>query len=110
MTQSLCYNAKLRWYDRRYHRREETGLLEELMTAPFVVGAKQTRRALAAGQVKKLFLAQDADPALTAPLADLAAAGGVPVEEGATMAQLGAACKIAVGAACCATLVSILTE
>jgi len=80
-------------------------LLEELTTATFVVGAKQTRRALAAGQVKKLVLAQDADPALTAPLADQANAAGVPVERGATMAQLGAACKIAVKAACCAILI-----
>ena len=79
-------------------------MLEELTKAQRVVGAKQTRRALAAGQVKKLFLAQDADPALTAPLAELARSAGVPVEEGATMAQLGAACQIAVGAACCAVL------
>lgn len=79
-------------------------MLEELTTATFVVGAKQTRRALTAGQVKKLFLARDADPALTAPLADLAGAAGVPVEKGLTMAQLGAACAIAVKAACCAIL------
>lgn len=79
-------------------------MLEELTQAPRVVGAKQTRRALSAGQVKKLFLAQDADPALTAPLADLARAAGIPVEVGATMAQLGAACRIAVAAACCAVL------
>lgn len=87
------------------YRREETGLLEELMTAPHVVGAKQTRRALAAGQVKTLFLARDADPALTDPLAELAAANGVAVEREAAMAQLGAACQIAVGAACCAILI-----
>ena len=79
--------------------------MEELTQARRVVGAKQTRRALAAGQVKKLFLAKDADPALTAPLAELARAAGVAAEEGATMAQLGAACQIAVGAACCAILI-----
>ena len=76
-------------------------MLEELAQAQRVVGAKQTRRALNAGQVKKLFLAKDADPALTAPLAELARSAGIPVEEGATMAQLGEACKIAVAAACC---------
>ena len=70
-----------------------------------VAGVKQTRRALSAGQVKKLFLACDADPALTGPLAEMARSAGVPVEEGATMAQLGAACQIAVGAACCAILI-----
>ena len=80
-------------------------MLEELSQASCVAGVKQTRRALQAGQVKKLFLACDADPALTGPLAELANANGVPVEEGATMAQLGAGCKIAVGAACCAILI-----
>lgn len=84
--------------------KEGAGLLEELKDAQRVVGVKQTRRALSAGQVKKLFLAVDADPALTAPLADLARTAGLPVEEGATMAQLGAACGIAVGAACCGVL------
>lgn len=80
-------------------------MLEELTQAPSVAGVKQTRRALQAGQVKRLFLACDADPALTTPLADQAKSAGIPVEEGATMAQLGAACKIAVGAACCAILI-----
>lgn len=86
------------------HRKEGSGLLEELTQAQRVVGVKQTRRALNAGQVKKLFLAKDADPALTAPLADQARSAGIPVEEGSTMAQLGSACGIAVGAACCAIL------
>ncbi len=79
-------------------------MLEELSQARRVVGAKQTRRALSAGRVRKLFLAQDADPTLTAPLAELARAAGTAVEESATMAQLGAACEIAVGAACCAII------
>ncbi len=79
-------------------------MLEELRDAQRVVGVKQTRRALMAGQVKKLFLATDADPALTAPLAQLAGERGVSAQREATMAQLGAACGIAVGAACCAVL------
>lgn len=79
-------------------------MLEELKDVQRVTGAKQTRRALAAGQVKRLFLAKDADPALTAPLAQMAREAGIPVEEGATMAQLGAACGIAVGAACAAVV------
>lgn len=87
------------------YQKEGSGLLEELTQAQRVVGVKQTRRALNAGQAQKLFLAQDADPALTGPLAELAREKGIPVAEGATMAQLGAACKIAVGAACCAILI-----
>ncbi len=79
-------------------------MLEELKDAQRVVGAKQTRRALTNREVKKLFLAADADPALTAPLAELARSKGVPVVEGVTMAQLGAACGIAVGAAVAAVV------
>ncbi len=85
-------------------QKEGSGLLEELTQAQRVVGVKQTRRALNAGQVKKLFLATDADPALTGPLAELARSAGVPVEEASAMAQLGAVCGIAVGAACCAII------
>lgn len=85
-------------------KKEGSGLLEELRDAAHVVGAKQTRRALANRQAKKLFLAADADPALTAPLADLARQSGLPVDSSATMAQLGAACGIAVGAACAALI------
>lgn len=79
-------------------------MLEELKDARCVVGAKQVRRALAAGEAKKLFVAMDADPALTEPLARMAQELGIPALREATMAQLGAACGIAVGAACCAIL------
>lgn len=79
-------------------------MLEELNDAQCVVGMKQTRRALLAGQVKALFLATDADPALIDPLAQMAGEKGISANREATMAQLGAACGIAVGAACCAVL------
>ncbi len=85
-------------------RREGSGLLEELKGASFVAGAKQTRRAILSGQAKKLFLAADADPALTAPLAQLAREQGIPVETASDMRALGAACSIAVKAACAAVV------
>ena len=50
----------------------------------------------------KVFLACDADRLLTDPIRS--ACGGLPVEEGYTMAQLGRACGIAVGAAVVAVL------
>ena len=80
-------------------------MLEELRDAARVVGVKQTRRALNAGRVKTLFLARDADPTLIDPLDQAARDRGIGVEKGSTMAQLGAACQIAVGAACCAILI-----
>ena len=72
-------------------------MLEELRTARKVVGVKQSVRALREGRAARVFLACDADPALTERVAAMCAA--VPVERGATMAQLGTAAGISVGAA-----------
>ena len=71
----------------------------ELDTSNKVVGAKQTKRALVDGRAKKIFLAADADPRVTDPLARLAQEAGVAVEEVPSMKELGAACGIAVGSA-----------
>lgn len=72
-------------------------MLEELSTARKVVGVKQSMRALREGRAARVFLACDADPAVTGRVEALCAA--VPVERDATMAQLGAAAGISVGAA-----------
>ena len=74
-------------------------MLSELNTASKVVGAKQTKRALSDGRATKVFLAADADPRVTEPLARLAQEAGASVEEVPSMKELGAACGIAVGAA-----------
>ncbi len=81
----------------------------ELAASPKVVGAKQVRRALNAGTATRLYVAQDADPALLQPLVQLAVDKGVPVEQVSAMKQLGADCGIAVGAAV-AALISVLAE
>ena len=77
-------------------------MLAELNTPQKVVGAKQTKRALADGRAKRLFLAADADPRVTEPLSRLAGEREVPVETVSTMKELGAACGIAVGSAAAA--------
>lgn len=79
-------------------------MLTELTAKDKVVGLKQTRRALAAGQAARVFLARDADPHITEPLETICNLAGVPVEGGHTMAELGSACGIAVGTAACAIL------
>ena len=79
-------------------------MLTQLEQAAKVVGVKQTRRALNDGRAKALFLARDADPALTEPLAELAEGKGVPVCWTERMRELGRACGIAVGAAVAATV------
>ena len=54
-------------------------MLSELNSADKVAGAKQVKRALNDGRAKKLFLAADADPRVTEPLAKLAKEKEVPV-------------------------------
>lgn len=79
-------------------------MLNELTNADKVVGAKQARRALASDRAKRLYLAKDADPQLTQPLADEAGKRGVEVVWADTMRALGKACGIAVGTSVCAAI------
>ena len=77
-------------------------MLEELKTDCKVVGIKQIKKALAAGKVKKVFIARDADPALTQPLLAQCKASGITLEKVSSMRQLGDACEISVSAAAAA--------
>lgn len=79
-------------------------MLEELKSAKKVVGIKQLRKALNAGSVKKVFIAEDADPLLTDPIAERCRQLNIPAISVPTMKQLGAACSICVGAAVAAIL------
>ena len=79
-------------------------MLSQLENTAKVVGVKQTRRALNDGRAKELFLARDADPALTEPLSAQAEEKGVAIHWIDTMKALGKACGIAVGAAVAATV------
>ena len=79
-------------------------MLAELNTKNKVVGIKQLRKALAEGRARKVFVADDADPKLTAPVLEQCEAGGVETERIPTMAELGTACGIEVGAAVAALL------
>lgn len=74
-------------------------MLDELKNAPRVVGAKQARRALMDGRARRIYVADNADPRVTEPIAQLGAERGVPVTQVPDMRQLGAACGISVGAA-----------
>ena len=79
-------------------------MLDELKTEKKVVGIKQLRRALTDQTAELVFLAKDADPALTEPLMAQCREGGVEVVSDVTMAELGKACGICVGAAAAAIL------
>ena len=70
----------------------------------FVVGAKQLRKALQNGQARLVYLAQDADPAITAPLELRCKTEHIPYVWIPTMWELGSACGIEVGAAAAAAV------
>ena len=63
-----------------------------------VVGVKQSRKAIREGRAKQVYLACDADPAVTDPVAQSCWEAGIPMNQDCTMAQLGHACGITVGA------------
>ena len=81
--------------------------LSEIAHCKVVVGAKQLRKALISGSAQRVYLARNADPALTEPLMELCQNNKVPAFWVSTMAALGKACGIEVGAAAAATLKSL---
>ena len=69
-----------------------------------VVGAKQLRKALNRGDAKRVYLAQNADPAITDPLAKLCKENRITCTWVKSMTDLGQACGIEVGAAAAAII------
>ena len=78
--------------------------LAELRNHKKIVGMKQLKKQLQRGGVSRVYLAQDADPAVTMPLAELAQQSGTEIIWVGKMHDLGRACDIDVGAAAAATL------
>ena len=73
--------------------------MEFLKTAPKVVGVKQTRKAVLSGTASRVFVARDAERRVVVPVLDACEQAGLPVTWIETMAELGKACGIEVGAA-----------
>ena len=76
-----------------------TFVLTELTSSNRVVGVKQSRKAIRDGRAAKVFLACDADPAITDSIRSDCAEKDIPLEGESSMEQLGRACSITVGAA-----------
>lgn len=81
-------------------------MITELASQEKVIGVKQSRKAIREGRAKRVYLACDADPTITAPVAQSCLESGIPVLETYTLAQLGQACRITVGA----SVVAVLSE
>ena len=69
-----------------------------------VVGAKQLRKALNGGRARRVFLAENADPVVTEPLASLCEQFHIEYSWVPSMAELGKQCGIEVGAAAAAAV------
>lgn len=69
-----------------------------------VVGSKQLKKALQAGRAEQVFLAENADPAITEPIEEMCSKLHIQITWIRTMAELGHSCGIEVGAAAAAVL------
>lgn len=69
-----------------------------------VVGVKQLKKALSSGSARRVYLAENADPALTEPLETMCLEQHIPFVWIPAMSDLGRACGIDVGAAAAAVI------
>ncbi len=79
-------------------------MLNELAKSEKVVGIKQTMKAVTDGNAVKVFIAEDAEERVRAPLAQKCAESGVELEGVPSMLELGKACGIDVGSAAAAII------
>ena len=80
------------------------GVQLDLTGKKVVVGSKQLKKALRSGRAEYVFLAENADPAITEPIVELCESGNIQIHWVASMADLGRACGIEVGAAAAAVV------
>ena len=79
-------------------------MLEQLTKQKKTIGVKQSVKAIRDKKATVVYIACDADPALTEPVRQLCAAQDLPVCDGHSWKELGAAGGIAGGAAVIAVL------
>ena len=79
-------------------------MLQNRTAKNFVVGTKQLKKAVKAGRAKYVFLAENADPAVTEPLEELCTANHIQITWVPSMTELGRSCGIEVGAAAAAVV------
>lgn len=74
-------------------------MLSELRTANKVIGLKQSRKAVRDGIAAMVYVALDAEKRVIVPIYELCGETNTPIREIPTMAELGSAAGIDVGAA-----------
>lgn len=78
--------------------------LDTLKTAKKTIGVKQVTKAVEKDLVQAIYIAEDAEERLIEQLSTLCGEKNVPIDKTSTMAELGKACSIEVGAAAVAVL------
>ena len=89
---------------RRLSETEVRTLLDEVSRRNVVVGAKQLKKAVKGGKASRVYLALNADPAVTEPLEALCEQFHIACAWVPNMQDLGKACGIEVGAAAAAAV------
>ncbi|MDY3711213.1 MAG: ribosomal L7Ae/L30e/S12e/Gadd45 family protein [Agathobaculum sp.] len=74
-------------------------MLSELRTAHKVIGVKQSKKAIRDGAAAEVYIALDAERRVTGPIYELCSETNTRISEITTMAELGDAAGIDVGAA-----------
>ncbi len=91
--------------DTKYNSKiPKCGAVPDLRDKQFVVGTKQLKKALINGRARRVWLAENADPAITEPLEALCRQHGVVCVWVPSKTDLGKACGIEVGAAAAAAV------
>ena len=80
------------------------GSFPDLRREKVIVGAKQLRKALQSNRAQRVFLAENADPAIPEPIEALCSGDNIQIYWVSSMADLGRACGIEVGAAAAAVV------
>ena len=82
----------------------ECGSLLRPSQGKVIVGTKQLKKAVEAGRARYVFLAKNADPAVTGPLEAVCTQRNIQITWVPSMAELGHSCGIEVGAAAAAVV------
>ena len=89
---------------KKISRIPQCGKFPDLTGKRVIVGTKQLKKALRDGRARYVFLAENADPAITEPIEQMCAGGNIQIHWVSSMADLGRACGIEVGAAAAAVV------
>ena len=88
--------------DKKEFRIPKCGNAPDLTSKKVIVGSKQLKKALKKGEARYVYLAENADPAITIPLEELCRQNNIHFTWVRSMDDLGRACGIEVGAAAAA--------